>query len=141
VIFSGTFSNTINFGGGDLRWTPGFYGPPRQGFLVKLTPDARHVYSRVVDGKDVRGLAADGLGNAAVSTLSNEEPHLINFGKFDGAGALRWWKQAYFGSEIQPNGRGHAFDLAMDPFGRVYVQIYSQPDVESSVPLVAGYAP
>jgi hypothetical protein len=78
IALVGTFSNTINFGGGDLT----SMNAMTDAFLAKFTKDGTHVFSKRLgapdSNEDARGVAVDLAGNIAITGLLISKP--VDFG-------------------------------------------------------------
>jgi hypothetical protein len=121
ILLTGGFRSSIDFGGGPLANIGGL----QTAFVVKLTPDGEHVWSRGATGHDSqipRDVVADEQGNVAISgsfrgeldftggaePIANAGSEDVFVSKFDAAGT-HLWSKAFGGSEID---RGEA--LAVD---------------------------
>lgn len=126
IFLTGAFRSSIDFGGGPLT----NFGGGATAFVVKLTPDGDHVWSRGATGNDEqtpRGVVVDGEGNVSIAgsfrgTLDftgGAEP-IVSAGSedafassFDAAGTPLW-SEAFGGPQID---RGNA--LAVDSRGNL----------------------
>lgn len=127
VAVAGTFSGTVDFGGGNLTMS----GSPDI-FLAKLDPNGGHIWSQVylsggTEGS-LNGLAFDSAGNLfttgyIMSTTTVKGTTLPTFGagdiflvKHDPAGALLWSKVIGESTSAQ-----NGYALAVTPTGGVAV--------------------
>jgi outer membrane protein assembly factor BamB len=125
ILLTGAFSSSIDFGGGPLT----NFGGQETAFVVKLTPDGDHVWSRGATGNQEqipRDIGVDGDGNVAISgsfrgmlDFTGGVAAIVSAGaedvfvsRFDAAGTPLWSK-AFGGTEID-RGQGLAVDSRDD---------------------------
>jgi chitodextrinase len=128
VAVGGTFSNSINFGGGDLVSTNAM----TDAFIADFTTNGAYRWQRSVGAPDgnegVRGLAVDGAGNVvvvgtALKPINLGGGSLAAFGGSDGFvakyaaanGAYQW------GARLGGTGNDYANAVAVDSAGNVLV--------------------
>jgi Fibronectin type III domain/Beta-propeller repeat len=130
VVVVGTFTGSINLGGGSLTSAGG-----RDMFVAKFSATGLHVWSKRFGGTgndDVRGVAVDGSGNVVVTgqflnsltfggtTLTSAGVEDIFLAKLSGATGGHVWSQR-FGSSSAPD---FGYGVAVDGNGNVAMTGY-----------------
>ncbi|HVG10765.1 MAG TPA: hypothetical protein VNM67_23880 [Thermoanaerobaculia bacterium] len=106
-------------------WAESFFGSP-MGYVLVVKYNASGVQqwaTRWESGVLSAGfvLAVDGSGNAYVAGeyySSTDDLHKMMTLKLDAAGALQWYRFAFYGYDYE---EGSAYDLALDGSGNAYV--------------------
>jgi hypothetical protein len=126
IILGGTFTDTIDFGGGPIAGD-------RDGFVAKFDPAGTHLWSRGVGGASVdvvEGLARDSSGNVVISghfrqTVDFGGGNLVSAGsgdifaaKYDPTGAHIWSKR--FGG----TGEDRGWSVAVNSLDQVLLSGY-----------------
>jgi len=128
-------------------WAESFFGEPL-GYVLVIKYNASGVQqwaTRYVSGVLSAGfaLAVDGSGNAYVAGeyySSNDDLHKMMTLKFNAAGALQWYKFAFYGYDYE---EGSAYDLALDSSGNAYVTgfLYKPHDLDTNGYVTVKYSP
>jgi len=123
VFVTGSFSGTVDFGGGPFTATPGFDDM----FLIKLDPNGSHLWSKAVGGNSLdRGIAVavDGLGHVVATgrfrgtadfgggpITSEGQTHDVFLAKYDSHGN-HVWSRGFSGTGQTDIGNGVAFNAS-----------------------------
>jgi hypothetical protein len=126
IVFAGTYSGTVNFGGEDFSWESA--AAPNDAYLVKLAlTDGSHVYSRSIGLEQLTGFDINARDEVVVAGVQIVYPIFFHFGQFDAAGNSVRSDLDY---DIGMGQVGWSKDISLGESGRIYWNL--EPEARST---------